>query len=217
MFNQQPVPQGSPDDLTTAARIRDTAIEVFGEHGFQVGVRKIAAAAGVSPGLVNHHFGSKDGLRAACDDRVLQLIRDEKVKAITASSVKAGMLDALAEIESYAPLVAYMVRSLQAGGPMAESLFEHMAADAEGYLEKAVEAGTIKPSRDPAARARYLMMLNVGATLLYMQMRQHRDEKIDFRKAIRDLTEELTPPALEFYTQGLLTDSTILDTFTKEK
>ncbi|MGW4720540.1 TetR family transcriptional regulator, partial [Nocardia sp. NPDC004260] len=34
--------------LITAARIRDTAIEVFGEHGFQVGVRKIAAAAGVS-------------------------------------------------------------------------------------------------------------------------------------------------------------------------
>ncbi|MGV9331676.1 TetR family transcriptional regulator [Nocardia sp. NPDC003726] len=217
MFNQQPVPQGSAEDLTTAARIRDTAIEVFGEHGFQVGVRKIAAAAGVSPGLVNHHFGSKDGLRAACDDRVLQLIRDEKVKAITASSVKAGMLDALAEIESYAPLVAYMVRSLQAGGPMAESLFEHMAADAEGYIEKAVEAGTIKPSRDPAARARYLMLLNVGATMLYMQMRQHRDEKIDYRKAIRELSEELTPPALEFYTQGLLTDSTILDTFTKEK
>ncbi|MBF6469232.1 TetR family transcriptional regulator [Nocardia beijingensis] len=217
MFNQQPVPQGSAEDLTTAARIRDTAIEVFGEHGFQVGVRKIAAAAGVSPGLVNHHFGSKDGLRAACDDRVLQLIRDEKVKAITASSMKAGMLDALAEVESYAPLVAYMVRSLQAGGPMAESLFEHLAADAEGYLEKAVEAGRIKPSRDPAARARYLMMLNVGATMLYMQMRRHRDEKIDYRKAIRELTEELTPPALEFYTQGLLTDPTILDTFTKEK
>ncbi|UAK31660.1 TetR family transcriptional regulator [Nocardia asteroides] len=217
MFNQQPVPQGSTEDLTTAARIRDTAIEVFGEHGFQVGVRKIAAAAGVSPGLVNHHFGSKDGLRAACDDRVLQLIRDEKVKAITASSMKAGMLESLAELESYAPLVAYMVRSLQAGGPMAESLFEHMVADAEGYLEQAVQAGTIKPSRDPAARARYLMMLNVGATMLYMQMRQHRDEKIDYRKAIRELSDELTPPALEFYTQGLLTDPTILDTFTKEK
>lgn len=148
---------------------------------------------------------------------MLQLIRDEKVKAITASSVKAGMLDALAEVEAYGPLVAYMVRSLQAGGPMAESLFEHLVADAEGYLEKAVEAGRIKPSRDPAARARYLMMLNVGATMLYMQMRQHRDETIDYRKAIRELTEELTPPALEFYTQGLFTDPTILDTFTKEK
>ncbi|MEU7765125.1 TetR family transcriptional regulator [Nocardia sp. NPDC049190] len=216
MFSKQPVSQGSADDLTTAARIRDAAIEVFGEHGFQVGVRAIAAAAGVSPGLVNHHFGSKDGLRAACDDRVLYVIRDEKIKATTAPSVAKGMLNALAEIESFGPLVAYMVRSLQAGGPLAESLFDHMVSDAEEYLQLAVEAGTAKPSRDPAARARYLTLLNVGATLLYMQMRQQRGGKIDYRKAIRELSDEITPPALEFYTQGLLSDSTILDTFTKE-
>ncbi|MGO4614187.1 TetR family transcriptional regulator [Nocardia sp. 2YAB30] len=216
MFNQQPVSQGPADDLTTAARIRDAAIEVFGEHGFQVGVRTIAATAGVSPGLVNHHFGSKDGLRGACDDRVLQLIRDERFKAITAPSVAKGMLNALAEIESYGPLVAYIVRSLQAGGPMAKSLLDHMVSDAEAYLEQGVEAGAIKPSRDSAARARYLILLNVGATLLYMQMRRQHGEKIDYRKAVRELTEELTAPALEFYTQGLLTDPTILETFTKE-
>ncbi|MFE9578129.1 TetR family transcriptional regulator [Nocardia sp. NPDC006044] len=216
MFNEQPLPQGSAADLTTAARIRDAAIEVFGDQGFQVGVRAIAKAAGVSPGLVNHHFGSKDGLRAACDERVLQLIRDEKIKTLTAGSVAKGMLAALAEIEVYGPLVAYMVRSLQAGGPMALSLFDHMAADAEGYIEQGVAAGTIKPSRDPAARARYLMTLNVGATLLWMQMHQKPGEKLDFRKAIRELTEELTAPALEFYTQGLLTDPTLLDAFHEE-
>ncbi|KIA62575.1 TetR/AcrR family transcriptional regulator [Nocardia vulneris] len=216
MFNEQSLPQGPATDLTTAARIRDAAIEVFGDQGFQVGVRAIAKAAGVSPGLVNHHFGSKDGLRAACDARVQQLIRDKKVQTITAGSVAKGMLAALAEIEEYAPLVAYMVRSLQAGGPMARSLFEHMVEDAEGYIQQGVEAGAIKPSRDPAARARYLMTLNVGATLLWMQMHHEPGEKLDFRKAIRELTEELTPPALEFYTQGILTDPTLLDTFTKE-
>ncbi|WP_378742179.1 TetR family transcriptional regulator [Nocardia brasiliensis] len=216
MFNQQPVPQGPAEDLTTAARIRDAAIEVFGEHGFQVGVRAIAKAAGISPGLVNHHFGSKDGLRAVCDERVLQLIREAKAKAITADSVSKGMLAAMADIEEYGPLVAYMVRSLQAGGPMAESLLEHMISDAEVYIQAGVDAGTIKPSRDPAARAKYLMLLNVGATVLYMQMRTQRGEKLDYRKAIRELTEELTAPALEMYTQGLLTDPTILDTFTKE-
>lgn len=216
MFNEQSVPQGPATDLTTAARIRDAAIEVFGDEGFQVGVRAIAKAAGVSPGLVNHHFGSKDGLRAACDERVLQLIRDEKVKALTAGSVAKGMLAALAEIEVYGPLVAYMVRSLQAGGPMALSLFDHMAEDAEVYIQQGVEAGTIKPSRDPAARARYLMTLNVGATLLWMQMHQKPGEKLDFRKAIRELTEELTAPALEFYTQGILTDPTLLDAFHEE-
>ncbi|PXX58388.1 TetR family transcriptional regulator [Nocardia tenerifensis] len=216
MFNEQPVPQGPASDLTTAARIRDAAIEVFGDQGFQVGVRAIAKAAGVSPGLVNHHFGSKEGLRAACDDRVLQLVRDEKVKALTAGSVSKGMLAALAEIEVYGPLVAYMVRSLQAGGPLARSLFDHMVEDAVVYIEQGVEAGAIKPSRDPAARARYLMTLNVGATLLWVQMNQQPGEKLDFRKITRELTEELTPPALEFYTQGLLTDPTLLDTFIKE-
>ena len=36
----------SVDDLTAAARIRDAAIEQFGEHGFGVGLRSIAEAAG---------------------------------------------------------------------------------------------------------------------------------------------------------------------------
>jgi len=53
----------SVDDLTAAARIRDAAIERFGEQGFSVGLRPIAEAAGVSAALVIHHFGSKDGLR----------------------------------------------------------------------------------------------------------------------------------------------------------
>jgi TetR/AcrR family transcriptional regulator, regulator of cefoperazone and chloramphenicol sensitivity len=53
----------SADDLTAAARIRDAAIEQFGEHGFGTGLRAIAEAAGVSAALVIHHFGSKQGLR----------------------------------------------------------------------------------------------------------------------------------------------------------
>ena len=68
-------PQAPNRDRTTRARIRDAAIAVFGEQGFSTGVRAVAAAAGVSPGLVNHHFGSKDGLRAECDAHVLEAIR----------------------------------------------------------------------------------------------------------------------------------------------
>ncbi|MFD4431413.1 TetR family transcriptional regulator [Nocardia sp. NPDC058497] len=215
MFSQQPVPQGPSPDLTTAARIRDTAIDLFGEQGFGVGVRAIAAAAGVSPGLVNHHFGSKDGLRAACDDRVLEIIRDEKLRVIRSTGT-AGMLTALAEIEMYAPLVAYMLRSFQAGGALAESLLEHMVADAEEYMQAAVESGQLKPSRDPAARARYIVLCHVGATNLYLQMRMQRDGKLDYRKAIRDLSDLTTFPALELYTQGMLTDSTLLDSLIEE-
>lgn len=202
-------------DLSTAARIRDTAIDLFGEQGFGVGVRAIAAAAGVSPGLVNHHFGSKDGLRAACDERVLEIIRDEKLRVIRTSGPTA-MLNAMAEVEVYAPLVAYMLRSFQAGGALAESLLEHMIGDAEQYLQTAVAEGMIKPSRDPAARARYIVLCHVGAMNLAMQMRIQREGKLDYRAAIRDLSDELTMPALELYTHGMLTDSTLFDTLTEE-
>lgn len=207
---------GNPEDLSTRARIRDTAITVFGNQGFGVGVRTIASAAGVSPGLVNHHFGSKDGLRAACDERVLEIIRTEKVKAI-AKPGATGMITALAEIEVYAPVVAYMMRSFQAGGDLAESLLEHMISDAVEYTRIAVEAGTVKPSRDEAARARYITLCHVGAMNLYIQMKLNRDgPDIDYGKVIRELTEVTTFPALELYTQGMLTDPTLLDALIKE-
>jgi AcrR family transcriptional regulator len=53
---------GAESDLTARARIRDAAIRRFGSDGFGASVRAIAADAAVSPGLVMHHFGSKEGL-----------------------------------------------------------------------------------------------------------------------------------------------------------
>ena len=142
-------------DLTAAARIRDAAIEQFGEHGFGVGLRAIAEAAGVSAALVIHHFGSKEGLRKACDDYIAEEIRTSKSEAIK-SKDPATWFAQMAEIESYAPLMAYLVRSMQSGGELATMLWHRMIDNAEEYLDEGVRAGTIKPSRDPHARARYL-------------------------------------------------------------
>src|SRR4029450_2363894 len=66
----------APPDTTGRARIRDPALEQFALHGFEgATIRDIAEAAGVSPGLVQHHFRSKEGLRRACDEAVLDLVR----------------------------------------------------------------------------------------------------------------------------------------------
>jgi len=196
-------------DLTTAARIRDSAIELFGTRGFDVGVRAIAESAGVSPGLVMHHFGSKEGLRKACDDYVAEEIRNEKSKAIQ-SADPATWLAQVAEIESYAPLMAYLVRSMQAGGELAKTLWRTMIDNAEGYLDEGVRAGTVKPSRDPAARARFLAMAGGGAFLLYLQL---HDNPTDLRAVLRDYADEMTLPALEVYTEGLLADPTMFHAF----
>ena len=72
----------SADDLTAVARIRDAAIDQVGQHGFNVGLRAIAQAAGVSAALVIHHFGSKDGLLRACDDYIAEQIREAKSESL---------------------------------------------------------------------------------------------------------------------------------------
>ena len=79
----------SADDLTAVARIRDAAIEQVGQHGFSVGLRAIAQAAGVSAALVIHHFGSKDGLLQVCDDYILEQIRQSKSESLKSADATA--------------------------------------------------------------------------------------------------------------------------------
>ena len=196
-------------DLTTVARIRDAAIDQFGSRGFDTGVRAIAEAAGVSPALIIHHFGSKEGLRKACDDYIAAEIRSEKSQALQSSDA-ATWLAQIAEIESFAPMMAYLVRSMQTGGELGKALWRTMVTNTEAYLADGVRAGTIKPSRDPAARAKYLAMVGGGAFLLYLQL---HDNPTDLRAVLHDYSHDMVLPALELYTEGLLTDSTMFEAF----
>ena len=107
--------RSAPDDRTAVARIRDAAIDQWGQHGFNVGLRSIAEAAGVSAALVIHHFGSKEGLRKACDDYIAEEIRDSKTEALQ-SNDPAVWFGQLAEIEEFAPLVAYLLVGSIPGG-----------------------------------------------------------------------------------------------------
>src|ERR1700753_1567943 len=196
-------------DLTAAARIRDAAIEQFGQHGFAVGLRTIAEAAGVSAALVIHHFGSKDGLRKACDDYVAEEIRSEKSEAMR-SSDPATWFAALAEIEEYAPLMAYLVRCMQTGGELANTLWRTMIDNAEEYLDEGVRTGILKPSRDPRARAKYLAITGGGGFRVSLQMHQ---PPTDLRAVLRDYARDMVLPSLEVYTNGLMADSTMYDAF----
>jgi AcrR family transcriptional regulator len=62
-------------DLSAKARIRDAAMRLFGGQGVAASsIRAVADAAGVSPGLIVHHFGSREGLIRAVDEAVLARI-----------------------------------------------------------------------------------------------------------------------------------------------
>jgi AcrR family transcriptional regulator len=129
-----PYPADRPvEDLSTRARIRDAAMVEFGDKGFKGATMKtIAAAAGVSVGLVQHHFGTKDGLRAACEERVLDLVRF-KTDAVEAGSITDPQV--LSTLMAMGPRVQrYVGRALVEDSPGIREMVDDVMSLGERFL-----------------------------------------------------------------------------------
>lgn len=207
--------RSAADDLTARARIRDAAVARFGRDGFGVGLRVIAADAGVSPALVIHHFGSKDGLRTACDEHVLARILEEKRSAI-GTAAPSEVMAKLATLEQYATVFAYVVRCLLEGGTVAAHFIEGLVQDAEKYLVDAVDSGSVLPSRDPAGRARLLIAMSVGSLVMAQADAAAGRSPAPTEQpaaAMEVLYRRIMLASLELYTQGLFADTSYLDAY----
>jgi AcrR family transcriptional regulator len=199
-------------DRTARARIRDAAVHRFAVEGFGASVRAIAADAGVSAGLVMHHFGSKDGLRAECDAHLLATIRRLKEENVAEAAAGHSFFHRFAAAEENASLVGYVLRSMQDGGDLARQFIAHMVDDAVDYTRKGVAAGVIVPSRDEAARARHLTLSALGALLLEVTLSPPADPT-DLAAVVRGYVTRSYLPMLELFTEGFLTSRRMLDDY----
>jgi AcrR family transcriptional regulator len=197
-----PGPGLAAADRTTRARIRDAALRRFAASGVDAtSVRTIAGDAGVSPGSVIHHFGSKDALRVACDEHVAALIREQKRTAMAAG---AG-LDPLAAFRTYEegpPLLAYLARTLTDGSPHVAELIDEMVRDAVDYMAQGEASGLLRPSEDPHGRAAVLMLWSLGAVVLH----EHAERLLGV-DLLGDpaATERYSLPAMEILGRGIFT------------
>ncbi len=198
------------DDVTARARIRDAAIRRFAQTGFGATVRAIAADAEVSPALVLHHFGSKDGLRDACDEYAFAVIREVK-RAALGPTGPDQLLVQLAAVTEHAPVAGYLMRAMSSGGRRGREVFEHFVADAQDYLGDAVAAGTVRPSRDEKARIRWLALSGMGAMLLALAMEDPQPD--DLSAWLQSYVADISLPSLEVFSEGLLTDRRMLDAY----
>jgi AcrR family transcriptional regulator len=134
------------EDLTARARIREAAIRLFAEHGVEeTAILDIAKDAGVSGGLIRHHFGSKDGLRVACDTYVLSELVRFKLEAIEKGEADPEFL---ATFDARQVLLRrYFGRAMIDGSPAAASRFDDIVDEFEQWF-------TDQPGLDvPDARA----------------------------------------------------------------
>lgn len=197
----------APDDRTARARIRDAAITCFAEHGVAgTTARKVAAAAGVSPGLVMHHFVSMDGLRRACDEHVAAVIRDGK----RAAMAQGPGLDPLAALRD-APmgdLTRYLAKVLVDDADAVARLVDDLVDDAEAYLADGVASGMLEPTDDPRGRAVVLTMWSLGALVLHEHVERLLGVDLtDPQLGQRDDVTAWARPAWEVMGSGIFTDA----------
>jgi AcrR family transcriptional regulator len=104
-------------EQTRQALIR-AGLKLFGENGFDgTSTRQLAAAANANIGSIAYHFGSKEGLRAACAGFIVETIEDLASRALsttdpTTADPEAASRQLSAVLER---MVAFVVASPEAG------------------------------------------------------------------------------------------------------
>lgn len=110
-------PRAGDQDLTAKARIRNAALDLYASQGEdRTSMRAIAAAAGVTVGLLVHHYGTKDRIRDAVEELVVDYFRQAIARAPadgTPAGAAAARNAAVTEMLAANPeVVNYMRRAL---------------------------------------------------------------------------------------------------------
>jgi len=197
------------DDRTTRAVIRDEALRLFAASGPEVvTVRQIAAAAHVSPGLVVHHFGSKQGLRQEVDQYVLDVF--EAMLGELTGEGGAELLDPAAgpgslsevfarHLPDESPLPGYLRRLLLSDTDAGRLLFRRLYDLSRAALDGLAAAGLVSPGKDPAARAAFLLANDLALFLL----RDRLAEVLGTDPLSADGMTRWAPEMLSIYAGGL--------------
>jgi AcrR family transcriptional regulator len=157
-------------DLTGKARIRESALELFAANGVRAtSLRAVARAAGVSPGLILHHFGSKEGLCRAVDEAVVKRIEmalgEVPLDGSGGNPFEARREMVTALLQGQPVLCDYIGRALMEDTEASAALF-HRLFESARRDRALVEAGVMRAKSDPFWRVIHQMLLIVGPLMM---------------------------------------------------
>ncbi|MCI3276741.1 TetR/AcrR family transcriptional regulator [Streptomyces cylindrosporus] len=137
------------DAQRNAEKLRAAAAELFQERGLQVPLKEIARRAGVSHGTLYNLFGTREALI----DEVVTDLAAERLDAIAQQALAfedawdgfAYYIEKLCELQATDPAVADVVGGRYPGAERLMTVCGRTLATVERIVERARQAGTLRP------------------------------------------------------------------------
>lgn len=163
-------PRASNDDLTAKARIRNAAMDLYSEFGEdRTSMRAVASAAGVTVGLLVHHFKNKEGIRDAVEQLIVDYFAQVIAQAPTEGTPKeiAAARDAAVEhmLETNPAVVNYMRRAILDPRGRGQ-LLERLTELSRNEITKLRNAGVASSRRRDSTQVIGMMVRQLGHLFL---------------------------------------------------
>lgn len=169
---------GGSERSSRQARILRAALEVFADRGTSATtMQDVARTADVSVGLVQHHFGSKDGLIEAVDGHVLTVIATAMSAALPTSAPDAVLelgerVHAL--LGDHLPEVDYFAKMIVTGTAAGSAFFDAMVSIIKVHWQDVADRSDNGADMDVTWAALNPLMLVLGPLIL----RRHIDRQL---------------------------------------
>jgi AcrR family transcriptional regulator len=199
----------SDPDLTARANIRDCALALLADRGVEVvTIRDIAACAEVSPALVLHHYGSKQGLVDAVNEHVAGLfdaMLNQEPEDWTAlidqgPAGSAGFAEMLlSNLSPGTRVPAYLRRLFLSGDPVGMDLFRRWYQMTLEVTRQGIAAGIMQPVDDVESRAAFLLCNDLSMILF----RLHLVDAAGIDPLTHEGLDRYADTAMRAYTEGV--------------
>jgi AcrR family transcriptional regulator len=168
-------------DLTAYARIRNAALEGFATNGVAAtSIRDVAQAAGVSPGLVQHHFSTKAALQDAVNGYVA-VVAQGAFTDLASDSSSSDAIEELGQritvlVRDHPTALLYVARSVLEGDEAALTLFDGFLEIAKQQLARLAADGQLQEDLDLEWAALHVVVFNLGTLLMENAVSRHLPE-----------------------------------------
>jgi AcrR family transcriptional regulator len=159
------------DELKKLERIRQAALKSFATKGAAgTSLRSVAADAGVSLGLVQHHFETKAGLIKAVDEYVMSVVIAVVAQPVAVPHAKDSIADMGSRVTTllleHPDVVDYFGRALIDGSQLGNTVWDTLSAFGTARWTARKENGEARDDIDVTWASLNSLVLAVGTLIV---------------------------------------------------